>query len=115
MKRLTLEKTWSKCLAMWRWIKKQLMINPDANIWTLKAQWLQQHDPSAKLPADCYFCKYQEAHHYNRNDEGACSHCPGRMVDPQFICTCSDYAYDKNPVAFLHKLEQLNRIRKGGK
>ena len=100
---MTLEKTWQKCLKMWRWIVKEWKEGRNLDIDTLKEQWLQKNDFGASLLSDCYFCNY---------DHDGCNKCPGRLVLPSFNCWDDKYNFKRHPDKFLQKLEQLNKKRK---
>ncbi len=61
MKKLTLDETWDKCLAMWKWI--------DANcedacgfreITTLKERWLMMRGYVRPLVHDCFFLRLRQ-------------------------------------------------------
>lgn len=100
---MTLEKTWQKCLKMWRQIVKEWKENRYLDVEVLKENWLQKNDPDVSLLSDCYFCNY---------DDNGCNKCPGRLVSPSFDCTDDRYNFEYHPDKFLQKLEQLNRKRK---
>ena len=108
VKSLTLNQTWSRCIAMWRWIVEQLKIRPEASVDSLKREWLRVHDPVRDLSGNCYFCAWVCAH---KNEDNTCVNCPGVQIDPQFSCESTAYHYIYNPAAFLRKLEQLNKKR----
>ena len=119
MKKLTLDETWKRCLSMWRWIVKRRRAGSCLSVNTLKAQWLKAHDPYTNLLSDCYFCQWFRVHtkavRRLPGTLGGCLGCPGQKVDSHFACETPEYDYRYQPVAFLCKLEQLNRKRKGGK
>lgn len=105
MKRLTFDGAWTKCLRQWRWIGRQIKAGDKRWIEDLKDAWLAENDHDAVLEAGCYFCAYASLF------DGTCDHCPAKMVDQKFKCTRDEYNFWDNPLAFLRKLEQLNRKR----
>ena len=106
MKRLTIDKTWELCLAMWRWIANERRKGNTAPIYYLKEEWAEKHDYSVDLHEECFFCEYGE-----RGDNSGCRLCPGKKVDPDFDCEDRDYHFTLYPIAFYNKLVSLNRKR----
>ncbi len=108
--KLTSEKTWKHCLAMWKWIAKQENSN-GLRVIFLKKKWLKNNGFEAeKISAYCFFCEYDNSHKGR-----GCDNCPGRKVDPDFDCTDTKYDYYHKPVLFYEKLCSLNRKRKKAK
>lgn len=108
MKRLTLNETWKLCLAMWRWIARQVRAGRnDVDVSKLKDEWLAKKgfDPMEILHS-CFFC-----HYTTDSDLEDCEQCPGRKVDPYFGCCGGKYYYRFHPIAFYNKLVRLNRKR----
>jgi hypothetical protein len=101
--RLSLEKTWTECLRMWKWIAKEKKKDRKLIISELKTIWLtKNHYKPNSILKDCFFC--------NRAP-GDCTICPGKEIDPFFNCKNDDYCYFSNPLAFYAKLVSLNKIR----
>jgi hypothetical protein len=109
MKRLTFDEAWTKCLKQWRWIGKQIKAGDNRGIGVLKRVWLAENDPDAAPEASCYFCEYDAPHGGGRNDP--CSRCPGVRIDATFSCMADGCDFRIEPLAFLRKLESLNRKR----
>ena len=105
--KLSLERTWTKCMAMWEemiekhW--KRGMGGCD-----LKDLYLANHRRMAVPRNMCYFCDYAKRRH-------GCNSCPGRLVDKNFNCEKPSYHYWWKPKAFYRKLVKLNKKRKQGK
>ena len=104
-KKMTLDEAWDKCLKMWRWVVKQTKEDDTLVVRELKRDWLKVNDPDASLADDCYFCEYAD------QCDDACSSCPGVLADKFFDCGASGCEWDIEPLAFLAKLEELNRKR----
>ncbi len=112
MKKLSLEKTWTECLRMWKWITKHL---PEDTFWGIedaKDNWLEEN--GYMLRADrphcgCFFCEYKQ--HFAIDGHCPCSHCPAKLVDKKFDCQNSTYSYDQNPKKFYAELLRLNKMR----
>lgn len=111
MKKLTLEKTWTECLRMWRWIAKVVRAGSRACVDDLKVEWMERHSYKGNvIESNCFFCQYVRTHSKKcKKIEGSC---PAQKVDPEFNCFCDDYSYDDKPIAFYNKLVALNRKRK---
>ena len=99
---MTLNKTWTECLAMWHWIVEEWKEDKKHSATLLKTRWLQKNDPTAILYNGCYFCDYCGCE---------CKKCPGRLVAPKFYCQNISYHFLHCPDKFLKKLEKLNRKR----
>lgn len=110
MKQLTLNKTWTECLRMWRWIAAEKKKDNTDNVRTLKKAWLKEHG-FGYMCADCFFCAYDII----RKGWELCEHCPGKLVDEQFDCRHLSYNHNTSPIAFYKKLLELNRKRKNAK
>jgi hypothetical protein len=106
--KLSLDKTWKRCLEMWEWIVDEDKYYP-YSIESLKDNWIKKHYPNDHLRNDCYFCDYKNAF------ENDCVGCPGKLVDSEFDCMSGDYSYDCNPKEFLKKLKKLNKKRLSAK
>lgn len=110
MKKLTLNKTWTECLRMWRWIAKEKRAGNKSYIYNLKAEWLKKHGyvPNDKdVECNCFFCEYD----LHKNDN--CRACPPKKIEPKFDCRNEDYHFNEKPIAFYNKLVALNRKRIG--
>ena len=105
---MTLNESWERCLKMWRWIGAQIRNGDVCSVDVLKEDYIEIFDPGAE--GTCYFCEYDTEH---CNEEG-CSQCPGRLVDLLFYCDKEGYHYWREPLAFLAKIEELNKIRLSG-
>jgi hypothetical protein len=105
-KKLTLAQTWTKCLAMWRWIAKQSQ-DSDFLDDEMKRQWLRKHHEYAG-PYHCFFCYYSAV---GRERMMVCANCPGVLVDRSFDCMWGKADYRKQPVAFYKQLVELNNKR----
>ena len=120
---MTLAKTWSNCLKMWKCISSQ--IDEDFNalsprdkflkINDLKESWLEINDPDTSLLNDCYFCDYHWETATRKQDRcfsprsSGCIYCPARTVDPTFDCCDTPYDYSLNPKGFYKKIVALNK------
>lgn len=108
-KKLTLNRTWKLCLAMWKWITETW--KPGMNVYYLKGQWLQAHDYEIKnIISDCFFCNYDVNH--RKDEEFECSSCPGKLVSKRFNCCRLSYCHNIKPLKFYKKLLQLDAKRK---
>ncbi len=94
MKKMTLSKTWTECLRMWKWVSVQ-----KGSVRNLKRKWMRENGYKG-IVANCFFCHYS-----------TCSSCPGKLVDRSFSCCHEKYAYDKHPKKFYKKLLSLKRKR----
>ncbi len=98
-----LDKCWSRCLRMWKWISEEWAQDSHDSVVQLKGQWLKEHRFKI-LYNNCFFCAYDTT----RN----CSRCPATLVDPSFHCFAfSKYSYH-DPISFYAKLLELDKIRK---
>lgn len=105
MKKLTLAKTWSECLKMWKWVAAQSN-KTRKDVGALKRKWLKVH--SSMCPsANCFFCEYVE-----QGGSTDCKGCPGKLVSKRFSCMNKTYDYERRPKAFYKKLVELNKKRK---
>ncbi len=118
MKKLTLDQTWSRCLAMWRWIGRQVKAGSSGvGLLSLKQMWLCDNHADEHPMNDCYFCEWARSHSFEpaTNRKAKCSACPAAAVDPKFYCMSEAYDYLDRPAAFLRKLEELNAKRLAAK
>lgn len=111
MKKLTLNQAWNRCLAMWKWIDKQVQKGTDLGVEELKAQWIKTQQGKYvinDLNGNCFFCEYasQQSELYD------CGPCPGRLADKRFSCTEPSYNYEYKPRKFYKKLLKLDKKRK---
>jgi len=111
MKKITLNETWKRCLAMWQWIVKELKARPEADISELKEEWVDKNHPEDLAGTLCYFCDWHNAH---RKAKGqgcclGCPGCPGCLVSPRF--NCYKAGWGTNPARFLRTLKRLNKKR----
>ena len=110
MKRLTLSKTWTECLRMWKWIAEQAKKNDEVDVIKLKTKWTKKHGyKDVKILKDCFFCDWAGS-----SDDRICE-CPAKKIDPNFKCCNSLYYYHHKPLAFYAKLVELNKKRKAKK
>lgn len=107
MKRLTLDKTWKLCMAVWDFIDE----NPNKDVDRLKAQWLQEHDFEDVL-CDCFFCEYDiQRRTASKHLPSDCHFCPGVKIDKDFNCHNIEYRYYDKASLFYKKLASMNKIR----
>ena len=105
MKKYTLNQTWKHCLAMWKWIAKEIKTGSTKCVELLKVQWLEDNGFD-DIYMDCFFC------HYDTQRNGwLCDDCPGKKVSGRFNCIWETCHYYDEPVKFYKKLLQLNRKR----
>lgn len=113
MKKLSLDKTWSECLEMWKWIAGKIKENPVSNIEALKKEWLEKNGYDYYgVCCGCFFCAYDERHE-DRGDVDCC-YCPAILVNPalkSYFCEQEEPSYDNDPIGFYKKLVALNKIR----
>ena len=111
MKRLTLNETWKQCLAMWKWIAKQIRAGDNQGIYGLKVTWVKKHGIKVdELQGNCFFCEYtRRDKHRGKRDN--CRLCPARKINKLFHCNKLPYNYLLEPRAFYKELLRLNRIR----
>ena len=116
MKRLTLDQTWTKCLAMWKWIAKEYAKDDsDDDVGTLKNKWRKAHGNDA-LVHNCYFCEYDSQH--EMDDDCDCKKCPAAsLVEDfeEFWCQWEEHNCSFDPIAFYAELRRLKRIYEKGK
>ena len=104
MKKLTLNKTWTECLRMWKWIAKEKKAGNLSRVVILKSKWLNEHGYNAdEIQDTCFFCDYVR--------RKTCCDCPGKKVNPGFDCEDENCEYDSEPIAFYNKLVALNKKR----
>lgn len=119
MKSLTLNQTWTRCTRMWREVIKLRKKDRSIPVCDLKKQCLKKlypKDYDDNMWADCYFCDYAITHNCHKYPFSAyCSRvngpCPGKMLSPKFDCENTSYNWFDHPIAFLRKIEQLNKQR----
>lgn len=104
---MTLNETWKRCLAMWRWIVARRKEGDERDVWNLKDAYLAEFDPDADPLNKCYFCQYNVVFPVS----SYCANCPGVLVDPAFNCMSNEYHFQLHPEAFLSELERLNALR----
>ncbi len=110
-KKMTLTKTWTNCLRLWRHIAIKLLDDETLDVEILKKQQMERYSPDVLHVNDCFFCDYA------LDDEGwvECKKCPAKLIDHKFHCTKSIYFWRKKPITFHQKLVVLNKKRKGKK
>lgn len=120
MKKMSLNKTWSECLRMWKWIVERLNENLYLDVCDLKGWWLSANRYTTyptKVYNHCFFCDYAVSHNGTKADYidicGYCSKCPAVLVDKHFSCEQSNDEIDwqETPVEFYEKLVELNKKR----
>lgn len=114
--RLSLDKTWSECLRMWKWIAKTVRKSNDdidVDIGTLKIVWLMKngYKPTSIVSA-CFFCHYSTTHFRatTKNTHACCLNCPGVLVDDDFYCMTYP-SFEDDPIEFYNLLKELNKRR----
>ena len=122
LQKMTLNKIWSECERMWKWIaneiaKQSSTIDPDNMpdvVCRLKNKWLGQEGYiGLNHPYHgCFFCERAEKDEYGDVD---CKTCPGCSVDKQFHCMNDSYLFDFEPRMFYKKIVQMNKKRKAKK
>ncbi|KKK56978.1 hypothetical protein LCGC14_3059110 [marine sediment metagenome] len=103
---ISLDKTWTFCIRMAKWIAKEMQRDSSQYVGVLKEAYLAQNHPDLDLYNNCFFCDY------NGYDDNKCKACPGRLVDLGFHCENDAYSYDRRPTDFHKELVRLNKIRK---
>lgn len=120
MKQLTLDETWERCLAMWKWIDWHVARNKHLEVYDLKKEWLENNSPADNIEEGCFLCHKAILSHSNKKkklrkkSEFAlieCPCCPARKIDPGFYCMKYNYNFDTRPRLFYAKLKKLNKIR----
>lgn len=120
--KMNLEKTWSECLRMWRWIAETKTKETRWGIFSpvsrLKVTWLECNnyiDNDKDLLNECFFCNYADTHR-GQVEPGECENCPAQTVDETFNC-CGYPSFNNKPVEFYELLVELNkkRLSKKGK
>lgn len=110
MTKYTLDETWELCLQMWKWIAGQIKANPALDVADLKGEWTKEHN-FVDIDCNCFFCQYDTGKN-EEWEEDECLQCPGRLVDPEFNCTNSEYHYFRLPIEFSEQLLELDKKRK---
>ncbi len=105
MNKLTLEKTWTYCLSMWRWIAAQRKAGDNRIVWYLKRAWMENND-FENISECCFFCEYD----FYLGKE-SCDSCPARKIDKNFYCENTEYHWCNDPIKFYNELVSLNRKR----
>jgi len=114
MKKLTLDQTWERCLAMWKWIAEQVekairQHKRKPCIEDLKTEWLDLHGfGNDSLNNNCFFCEYNK---YRTKSINKDCWCPARLVDKGWTCFDEGRVFDEHPIAFYNKIKALNKIR----
>ena len=103
---ISLDKTWTFCIRMAKWIAKEMQRDSSQYVGVLKEAYLAQNHPDLDLYNNCFFCDY------NDDDDNECETCPARLVDLGFHCENDAYSYDRRPADFHKELVRLNKIRK---
>ena len=99
MKKMTLTKTWTECLRMWKWISKR-----KGNVWVLKSRWMKENGYRS-IAGNCFFCQYHNI--YGKEKGGECNGCPGVKVDKQFDCYATAYSFEHHPKEFYQEILKL--------
>ena len=126
-RRTELERAWYDCERLWKWVsRKWLKQRAEGKYHTevthLKTRWFLRHPLKIRSGGinKCFFCVYANkewrANIGNRplRTEGwrRCDYCPGRLVDPNFLCTNMQYNYCFLPNLFYKEIVRLNILRK---
>ena len=110
-----LDRSWTNCLRMWKWISGNL---PEGFselrnnikrfiIEHLKTQWLKEYRFTKPLPNDCFFC----AASMRFAEPEGCDGCPAVLVDREFCCMEDDFHYALDPINFYQRILKLNMRR----
>ena len=112
MKRLTVNKTWENCLAMWKWISRKCLKIDWPDVDRLKVEWLEANGyPDADIiHHHCFFCQ----HCQSGNHDGVECRCPAKKIDKDFYCFAVQHSYSGRPRDFYNELKRLNKIRLKG-
>ncbi len=112
-----LDRSWTNCLRMWKWISENLPDGfskaskeiKDFIIDHLKQDWLKNNKFVRKILHDCFFCDYDNKHGKK------CDNCPAVLAHPEcpFRCTDKRYNYAYEPILFYKELIDRNAKRKG--
>ena len=106
-KKLTLEKAWTECLRMWKWVAKHHDEYVDVN--EAKLQWLYDNGyENREVDGNCFFCEYDTQIWLRKN----CYNCPGKCICKSFDCGKPSYHYRIKPKAFYKKLVELDKKRR---
>ena len=85
---LSLEKTWTECIRMWKDII--IILEYVDNVDEAKKLWLKLNGYGEKyICNDCFFCDWVANHPKGEEnyDIGlTCGNCPGAKIDPNFLC-----------------------------
>ena len=112
--KLSLDKTWTECLRMLKWISRKSLTTSDVS--DLKEQYLEQTKYENKITIhDCFFCNYALNHCKDKDNDRLCNLCPALKYDKDFHCMDILYDYSRHPRKFYKKLKELNKIRLAGK
>ncbi len=118
MKRMSLKKTWTHCISMYRWVSEQ-WIAGRRDVSSLKREWLSAHgfvvdgDVYGVL-CNCFFCEYTTRFTGDSGDYD-CAKCPARKIDPDFHCVHGNLVYSDDPCGFYNQLRSLHRLYKLGR
>ncbi len=103
---MTLNETWTNCLAMWKWIAEQIKGGSIESVESLKNKWLEEHG-FKNIEAGCFFCHYASA----VDPQSNCENCPGVLAAKKFDCESPKYRFRSNPIKFYEKIVALNKER----
>lgn len=106
-----LDQCWKNQLRLSGWVAD--VYDGTVDVLALKRKWLKRHRFTKPVIAHCFFCQWAKEHgekDFQYTITG-CPQCPGRLVDPRFMCGNWRYSYDIYPKEFYAKLLQLNRKR----
>ena len=71
-----------------------------------KNEWLRAHHFTRPRREGCFFCDYTKVGY------PFCSRCPGKQVDPRFVCMTVSYHFRRKPKEFYAELLRLDAIRR---
>lgn len=109
MKELSLDRAWELCMEQWPWIIEEIEADM-GSVSHLKAKWVKRNGFKCVM-ANCFFCEYAHQRDKQFYTKGDCKDCPGKKVDKNFDCENSEYHYTNDPIAFWHKIQEMNKIR----
>jgi hypothetical protein len=112
-KKMTLDKTWTECIALW---KKTIALldKYEGDVFIIKDLLVGEK----YIKNDCYFCEYAQQHSGERTVPEICEHCPGAKAAgyapkelDNFWCEQLSIDWNSKPLKFYAELLRLNKLR----